>query len=145
MSTKGIVLAAGKGTRMKSDLAKVLHRAAGRSLLDWCLTTLEPLGLDGVVVVVGHQAGDVAAGLPDGAIATIQEPQRGTADAARVGIEALDADEEGVVLVLPGDMPLLATATLERLLATHRDAGAAATVLSAPALRKPAAPAPDAP
>jgi bifunctional UDP-N-acetylglucosamine pyrophosphorylase/glucosamine-1-phosphate N-acetyltransferase len=135
MSTKAIVLAAGKGTRMKSDLAKVLHRAAGRSLLDWCLTTLDPLDLDGVVVVVGHQAADVATGLPEGVpggiIAAVQEPQLGTADAARVGLEALDPEEEGTVLVLPGDMPLLETSTFRRLLTAHRDAGAAASVLSA--------------
>jgi bifunctional UDP-N-acetylglucosamine pyrophosphorylase/glucosamine-1-phosphate N-acetyltransferase len=134
MSTKAIVLAAGKGTRMKSDLAKVLHRAAGRSLLDWCLTMLDPLALDGVVVVVGHQADEVEAGLPDGVTATVQEPQLGTADAARVGLEALGALEEGedgTVLVLPGDMPLLESSTFERLLAAHRDAGAAATVLTA--------------
>ena len=59
-----IVLAAGKGTRMKSELPKALHRACGRSLLGWALATAEPLKADETVVVVGHGADDVVASLP---------------------------------------------------------------------------------
>lgn len=131
MSTRAIVLAAGKGTRMKSDLAKVLHRVAGRSLVDWCLATLEPLDLDEVVAVVGHQADDVAAALPAGVAPVVQDPQLGTADAARVGLTALTGDVSGTVLVVPGDMPLLRTETFRRLLEEHEASRAAATVLTA--------------
>jgi len=60
VTTAAVVLAAGKGTRFKSDQAKVLHAAAGRSMLGWVLEALRPLLLDRVVVVVGHQAAGVA-------------------------------------------------------------------------------------
>ena len=101
-----IVLAAGKGTRMKSDLPKVLHNACGRSLLGWALATAEPLEADETVVVVGHGADDVVASLPDGAIGVVQEPQLGTGDAARVGFGACTPDADTVLVIL-GDMPLL--------------------------------------
>jgi bifunctional UDP-N-acetylglucosamine pyrophosphorylase/glucosamine-1-phosphate N-acetyltransferase len=129
MSSSAIILAAGKGTRMRSDLAKVLHRAAGRSLLEWVLRTLEPLDLDRVAVVVGQGSGDIAAILPRWAIPAVQERQLGTADAAAVGLDALPA-LTGTVLVVPGDMPLLSTTTLQLLLDSHRTSGAAATVLT---------------
>lgn len=125
-----VVLAAGMGTRMKSDLAKVLHRAAGRTLLDWVLEAVQPLSAGAVVAVVGHQAEEVAATLPQWVRPALQAPQLGTGDAARVGLDGLGMDA-GTVLVLPGDMPLLSTAALEDLVAHHRGTGAAATILSA--------------
>jgi bifunctional UDP-N-acetylglucosamine pyrophosphorylase / glucosamine-1-phosphate N-acetyltransferase len=129
MSSSAIILAAGKGTRMRSDLTKVLHRAAGRTLLDWVLAAVEPLHLDHVAVVVGEQADDVTALLPPWATAACQAQQLGTADAARVGLDALPG-VEGTLLVLPGDMPLLSSVTLQRLIEAHDDSGAAATVLT---------------
>lgn len=128
MTTSAIVLAAGQGTRMKSDLAKVLHLAAGRSLLDWVLAMLEPLDVDAVAVVVGHQADEVDASLPEWATAVIQAEQLGTGDAAKVGLAAVGTD--GTVLVVPGDMPLLESATLAEMLGVHRETGSAATVLT---------------
>jgi len=125
-----IVLAAGKGTRMKSDLPKVLHNACGRSLLGWALATAEPLEADETVVVVGHGADDVVASLPDGAVGVVQEPQLGTGDAARVGFGACTPDAD-IVLVILGDMPLLRPATLKAVLNTHRTEQAAATLLTA--------------
>ena len=65
MSQHAIVLAAGQGTRMKSDLAKVLHEAAGRTLLDWSLSALGDLDLESIAVVVGHQASAVTASIVD--------------------------------------------------------------------------------
>jgi bifunctional UDP-N-acetylglucosamine pyrophosphorylase/glucosamine-1-phosphate N-acetyltransferase len=124
-----IVLAAGKGTRMKSELPKVLHRACGRSLLGWVLDTAEPLGADETVVVVGHGADDVVALLPGEAIGVVQEPQLGTGDAARVGFGACSGSAD-TVLILLGDMPLLRTETLEEVLDAHRREGAAATMLT---------------
>ena len=125
-----IVLAAGKGTRMKSDLPKVLHTACGRSLLGWVLATAEPLDADETVVVVGHGAEDVVASLPDGAVGVVQEPQLGTGDAARVGFGACSANADTALVIL-GDMPLLRPSTLEAVLETHRSERAAVTLLTA--------------
>ena len=125
-----IVLAAGKGTRMKSDLPKVLHRACGRSLLEWALATAEPLEADETVVVVGHGADGVVSSLPDGAVGVVQEPQLGTGDAARVGFGACTQDADTVLIIL-GDMPLLRPATLEAVVDTHRTEQAAVTLLTA--------------
>mgnify|MGYP001822042655 CR=1 FL=1 len=129
MSLAVVVLAAGKGTRMKSDLPKVLHRACGRSLISWALDAAEPLDADQTVAVVGYGADAVTAALPEGAIGAVQEPQLGTGDAARVGLSVCDGDIETVLIIL-GDMPLLRTATLASVLETHRGDGAAATMLT---------------
>ena len=130
MSLAVIVLAAGKGTRMKSDLPKVLHRACGRSLVGWALSAAEPLAADETVVVVGYGADDVVAALPAHAVGVVQEPQLGTGDAARVGFAACGSGIDTVLVIL-GDMPLLRTATYESVLETHRREGAAATMLTA--------------
>ncbi len=132
MSRAAIVLAAGKGTRFRSDLAKVLHPVVGRTMLRWVLEALRPLELDRIVVVVGHQAADVvaeaeAAGLP-GLVTVTQPEQLGTGHAVRCASEegALEGIDE--VLVLPGDVPLLEPEPLAALLA---DAGQrAATILA---------------
>lgn len=113
---------------MKSDMAKVLHRAAGRSLLDWCLAAIA--GVDDIVVVVGHQAAAVAASLPGDVRSVVQEPQHGTGHAAEVGLTALDLDGSEQILVMPGDMPLVTSETIDGLLFAHAGAGAAATVLT---------------
>ena len=132
MTNAAVVLAAGKGTRFRSDLAKVLHPAAGRSMLRWVLEALRPLELDRVVVVVGHQAPAVrdeaeAAGL-GGLMTVTQAEQRGTGHAVRVAFEAGALDGADTVLVLPGDAPLLRPEPLQTLLAAH--AGNAATLLT---------------
>jgi bifunctional UDP-N-acetylglucosamine pyrophosphorylase / glucosamine-1-phosphate N-acetyltransferase len=123
-----VVLAAGKGTRFRSDLAKVLHRAAGRSLVGHVLEALRPLGLGQVIVVVGHQREAVSAevetlGLP-GTATVVQEDQRGTGHAVQVALPALDASIERV-LVLPGDTPLLTAGALDGLLEAAADRAAA--------------------
>jgi bifunctional UDP-N-acetylglucosamine pyrophosphorylase/glucosamine-1-phosphate N-acetyltransferase len=119
MSRAAVVLAAGKGTRFKSDLAKVLHQVAGRSLLQWVLSALRPLELDRVVVVVGHQGGDVAADaaqVPGLELATVhQAEQRGTGHAVRVAFEAGALDGIDSVMVVPGDAPMVAGAPLARM------------------------------
>ena len=125
-----IVLAAGKGTRMKSEQPKVLHRACGRSLLGWALAAAEPLNADETVVVTGHGADDVVASLPDGAVGVVQEPQLGTGDAARVGFGACGSGVETVLVIL-GDMPLLRPDTLQAVLDTHHAEQAAVTLLTA--------------
>jgi bifunctional N-acetylglucosamine-1-phosphate-uridyltransferase/glucosamine-1-phosphate-acetyltransferase GlmU-like protein len=97
-----IVLAAGKGTRMKSELPKVLHRAAGRSLLAWVLAAAEPLDADETVAVIGHGADAVVEALPSTTVSVVQEPQLGTGDAVRVGLNGC-GDAVNTILVVPGD------------------------------------------
>lgn len=131
-----IVLAAGDGKRLKSDLPKVLHRAAGRPLLAHVVASLAGLGL-GRIVVVASSAGKLAI---EATLAAehlgvelgyaIQETPRGTGDAVRVALPAVGEDIRHV-LVLAGDSPLTRPATIAALLARHEDTGAAATVLTA--------------
>ena len=136
MTSAAVVLAAGKGTRFKSDLAKVLHPAAGRSMVRWVVEALRPLQLDRVVVVVGHQAEAVRSELEaaqiQGLVTVEQREQNGTGHAVRVAMEAGALDGVDEVLVLPGDTPLLTSAVLADLLRRHRSvAHTAATLLTA--------------
>lgn len=130
MNVIAIVLAAGKGTRMKSDLAKVLHPAAGRPLINWVLDALDGVDVDQTVAVVGYQADAVAAVLPASVVTTIQEEQHGTGHAAQVGLGAVEVAPDDVILVVLGDMPLITPATLQTVLFVHDQTGAAATLLS---------------
>lgn len=129
MSVEVIVLAAGKGTRMRSEMAKVLHEAAGRSLLDWVLTASRSLDPVESTVVVGHQAEAVAGTLSDEVSSVVQDPQHGTGHAAQVGMGNL-TDQTGTIVVIPGDMPLITGQALTELVAHHRETGAVATVMT---------------
>lgn len=125
-----IVLAAGKGTRLKSSFAKVLHKAGGRTLVEHIVRACEPLKGRETVVVVGHQAEQVATIVePLGAVTVLQQPQNGTGHAVQVAKRLLGRAK--LALVLPGDAPLVRTETLKALVATHRNGNAAATILSA--------------
>jgi bifunctional UDP-N-acetylglucosamine pyrophosphorylase/glucosamine-1-phosphate N-acetyltransferase len=125
-----IVLAAGKGTRLKSSLAKVLHQAGGRTLVEHIVRACEPLKARERVVVVGHQAEQVTAVVePLGAVTVLQQPQNGTGHAVQVAKRLLGRAK--FALVLPGDAPLVRPETLKALIATHRRGNAAATILSA--------------
>lgn len=127
-----IILAAGLGTRFRSDLAKVMHEVAGRTMLRHILEALRPLALGQVVVVVGHQADEVtaeaeAAGL-ERLDAILQEDPRGTGHAAAQALPALNDDIEQV-LIVPGDAPLLTPETIAGILDADGDAdGVLATV-----------------
>jgi bifunctional UDP-N-acetylglucosamine pyrophosphorylase/glucosamine-1-phosphate N-acetyltransferase len=129
-----VVLAAGQGTRMKSALPKVLHPLAGVPLLGHVLATARELGAAHVVAVVRHERDAVAAvvhdHLPD-AVVVDQDEVPGTGRAVEMAVEALPADFDGDVLVVSGDVPLLDAGTLAGLLHAHRNAAAAATLLSA--------------
>ena len=126
-----VVLAAGKGTRLKSALAKVLHRAGGRPLVEQVVRACLPLKPREIVAVVGHQAEDVTAAVAPLNVKTVlQEPQRGTGHAMLVAKRAIPSRAKYVIL-LPGDAPLIRTETLAALAAAHRETGAAATILSA--------------
>ena len=112
-----IVLAAGKGTRMKSDLHKVLHPIAGHPMLLHLLGSLGELSPARQVIVAGHGREQIEAALTDsGAEVVVQEPQLGTAHAALMAKDAL-ADFTGLVLVCFGDVPFLSSATVARLCA----------------------------
>ena len=127
-----VVLAAGKGTRMKSGLPKVLHAAGGLPLIEHVLRTADTLSPTSIVIVVGHQAEAVRgalAGRPNLQFA-LQEPQLGTGHALLQAGQAL-AGATGTVVLLSGDVPLLTPATLQALVNRHVETGAAATVLTA--------------
>ncbi len=125
-----IVLAAGQGTRMQSDLAKVLHPMAGQPLLAHVLGTLDRLGVGRVLVVIGHQRERVREAFAEADVEwVVQAEQRGTGHAILQAGPALE-DFEGTLLVVCGDTPLLRASTLHELLAGHRQSGAAVTVLS---------------
>lgn len=125
-----VILAAGKGTRLKSSLAKVLHRAGGRTLVEHIVRACEPLKGRETVVVVGHQAEQVAAVVePLGAVTVLQQPQNGTGHAMQVAKRSLGRAK--LAVVLPGDAPLVRTETLKALVTAHRNGNAAATILSA--------------
>lgn len=127
-----VILAAGKGTRMKSMLPKVLHRLAGRTLIDHVLRTAVDLHPASTVLVVGYGADQVRASLAargDLAFA-VQSSQLGTGHALLQAEDALRG-KTGSVLLLYADVPMLQPATLSRLLEAHRNAKAAATVLTA--------------
>jgi bifunctional UDP-N-acetylglucosamine pyrophosphorylase/glucosamine-1-phosphate N-acetyltransferase len=125
-----VILAAGKGTRLKSSLAKVLHRAGGRTLIEHVIRACAPLGAKQTVVVVGHQAEQVKPAVaPFGAETVLQQPQHGTGHALQIARRALGRAK--LAVVLPGDAPLVRTETLKALIAVHRSGDAAATILTA--------------
>jgi bifunctional UDP-N-acetylglucosamine pyrophosphorylase / glucosamine-1-phosphate N-acetyltransferase len=133
-----VILAAGKGTRLRSDIAKVLHRAGGRTLIEHVARACLPLKPRAIVAVVGHQADQVSAVVkPLGIRAVLQQPQHGTGHAMLVARAALRGAK--FAIVLPGDAPLIRTETLAALARAHQQAqrqadrqeSPAATILSA--------------
>jgi bifunctional UDP-N-acetylglucosamine pyrophosphorylase/glucosamine-1-phosphate N-acetyltransferase len=127
-----VILAAGKGTRMKSALPKVLHRAAGLPLIDHVLRAAAALSPSSVVVIVGHEAQQLkdALSIRPGLGFALQEPQLGTGHAL-LQAEPLLKGASGTVVLLSGDVPLLRADSLAALVRTHEARGAAATVLTA--------------
>jgi bifunctional UDP-N-acetylglucosamine pyrophosphorylase/glucosamine-1-phosphate N-acetyltransferase len=129
-----VVLAAGEGKRMKSELAKVLHAICGRSLLGHVLVAAEPLGAAETIVVVGRGREQVTEHLKtieSSATTVVQDEQRGTGHAVRLALESLGETADGAIVVLPGDVPLLDSDTLTRLVQRHTETNAAGTVLTA--------------
>lgn len=125
-----VVLAAGKGTRLKSSRAKVLHSAGGRPLIEHVVRACTPLSAKKIIVIVGHQAEPVTQLVePLGAETVLQQPQHGTGHAMQVARRALNGAK--LAVVLPGDAPLIRRETLKAMIAAHRAANAAATVLTA--------------
>jgi bifunctional UDP-N-acetylglucosamine pyrophosphorylase / glucosamine-1-phosphate N-acetyltransferase len=128
---QAVILAAGRGTRMKSARAKVLHQALGVPLLEHVLRAVQALEVDPVTVVVGHQAEAVELAFRDRGLRFVrQEPQLGTGHALQVAKEPVAAQADRTLLVVNGDVPLLRPETLASLLKVHQGSRAAATLLT---------------
>ena len=127
-----VILAAGKGTRMKSAVVKVLHPAAGRPMISWPVDAARVAGASPIVLVVGHQADAVKSAFQGSSEirCALQEEQLGTGHAVACAREQLSGFN-GTVLILCGDTPLLRAETLQGLIAYHREQGASLTVLTA--------------
>ncbi|MEI6847636.1 MAG: sugar phosphate nucleotidyltransferase [Chlorobiaceae bacterium] len=126
-----IILAAGKGSRMRSDLPKVLHKVKERPLIEYVLDASNALDPEKTILIVGHQAALVKnAAARYSVTTTLQEPQLGTGHAV---MQAKTAFEhfEGEILILSGDTPLVNVQTLQHLIEFHRSVNATATVLTA--------------
>jgi bifunctional UDP-N-acetylglucosamine pyrophosphorylase/glucosamine-1-phosphate N-acetyltransferase len=131
ISTTAVILAAGQGTRMKSSHPKVLHQILGRPLITYLLDALKSIGVADILVVVGYQSEKVMAALAgegvEGLRFVVQEPQQGTGHAVQVAMPAVPADSH-TVLVLCGDVPLIAGESIRALYRLHHQSGAAVTV-----------------
>src|SRR5918998_3270400 len=122
-----LVMAAGQGTRMRSDLPKVLHRVAGKTLVGWVVDAAREAGAERVVAVVRPGDG-VAEGLPEGVEVVEQVEGEGTGAAVLAARDAVR--EAGTVVILSGDQPLITAEQLRGLLAEHAERDAVATLLT---------------
>lgn len=130
MSLASIILAAGEGTRMKSKLPKVLHRVAGKTMVEHVMDAAAKIGSDRTVLVVGNGKAAVEAALEGRDVHYAHQSERlGTGHAVAIALEALGQEEH--VLILCGDTPLLTAETLKALVDQHVTSGAHCTVLTA--------------
>ncbi len=132
MQRYAVVLAAGKGTRMKSKLYKVLHKVAGKSMIEHVVDSVKQAGTDEIVAIVGHGAESVKETLGSQSSYSFQEEQLGTAHAVKMAADELKG-KEGTTLVVCGDTPLITPETLKALADYHEAQQAGVTVLSATA------------
>jgi len=130
MKTVAVVLAAGKGVRMRSDLPKVSHLIFGKPMITWVLEAVKGLGIDEVFVVVGYRSEMVKSECEDFNVTFVeQKEQMGTGHAV---MQAATHIKDSLVIVLNGDMPLIKTDTLKEFISQHlRSKSASATVLTA--------------
>ncbi|HEU4338649.1 MAG TPA: NTP transferase domain-containing protein [Planctomycetota bacterium] len=128
-TVRAVVLAAGRGVRMKSERAKVLHELLGRPLIHHVLRSLRKAGVKDIVVVVGHQEADVRKAAGEGVAFARQAEQKGTGHAVLSAEKSLKGFN-GQVFVLAGDAPLITPGTLKAMVDAHKSASAAATVLT---------------
>ncbi len=125
-----VILAAGKGKRMKSDLPKVLHELKGKYLVDHVIDNARKAGVGSLVLIVGHKHELVRESLSGREVKfALQEPQLGTGHAVQMAVPALEGFD-GDLLVLCGDMPLITPETIAKLIAMRRETDSAATVLT---------------
>ena len=116
MNVSGVILAAGKGTRMKSNLPKVLHSVSGKKLISYALEVIEDINTK--YVVVGHEAEQVMEALPESLNFVIQEEQKGTGHAISILLEdkKFANDTSEYILVLPGDVPMINSNDIKNLI-----------------------------
>ena len=116
MNVSGVILAAGKGTRMKSNLPKVLHTVSGKKLISYALEVIEDI--NNKYVVVGHEAKKVMEALPESLNFVIQEEQKGTGHAISILLEdkKFADDTSEYILVLPGDVPMINSNDIKNLI-----------------------------
>lgn len=128
---KAVILAAGKGTRMKSELPKVIHKALGKPMVEYSIEAAVEAGADmsDVCLVVGHKADMVKDVVGEGVTYVLQEEQLGTGHAVKCAKEFIGTD--GLTMVLCGDTPLITGTTLKTLVDTHIAENNAITVLTA--------------
>jgi UDP-N-acetylglucosamine diphosphorylase/glucosamine-1-phosphate N-acetyltransferase len=125
-----IILAAGKGTRMKSDKAKVLHELIGKPMINYVVETASKVAGDNIVVVVGHQRQEVknAVLLTANARFALQEEQKGTGHAVHCALPEIDSSIDDIV-ILCGDVPLISSDTINNLIDKHKKENAVVTVM----------------
>ncbi len=129
-ATRAVILAAGQGTRMGSDLPKVLHQVDGKPMVAHCIEAARQAGVEAIVLVVGYGSDVVVEALRGAGVEfVLQEEQLGTGHAVLQARGFLDRFE-GNVVVLYGDMPMLAADTIRALVARRDESGAAAVVLT---------------
>ena len=124
-----VIMAAGKGTRMKSKLPKVMHSLAGKTLIEHVLDTVTQVGIQRPLVIVGHGRAEIEAHISQRAELVAQTEQLGTGHAVMQALPYLEGAQ--TVLVLSGDQPLLKVETLQALINLHEGEGVSATVLTA--------------
>ena len=129
MQLKALILAAGKGTRMKSDLPKVIHLVNGVPMVQKILNELKKIDTEENILILGHKKEEILAKIKDVSY-VVQEEQLGTGHAIMQAKELLK-DYEGDVMILCGDTPLLRSETLEKMYNYHKENGCTTTVLTA--------------
>lgn len=134
MNAKALILAAGAGTRMKSDKPKVAHEVLGKPLVRWVVDAARKAGISDVISVLGHMSERVAPLVQDDTQIVIQTQQLGTGDAVNAAREAMTCDDgsiaEGSLVVLSGDCPLITPETIAALVAKREETDAAVVVLT---------------
>ena len=128
MNFKAIILAAGKGTRMKSKHPKVVHKVCGKEMVNHVIDVSKKSGVQDVVVILGHESETVKESIPSDSQIAMQTEQLGTGHAVKMAKEYINDDD--TIVVLCGDTPLVQEDTLRRLFAYHVEKGYVATVLT---------------
>ncbi|MDU4933701.1 MAG: bifunctional UDP-N-acetylglucosamine diphosphorylase/glucosamine-1-phosphate N-acetyltransferase GlmU [Peptostreptococcaceae bacterium] len=128
MNFKAIILAAGKGTRMKSKYPKVIHKVCGKEMVNHVINVSQKSGVNDIVVILGHESDVVKERLPRDSMIAMQTEQLGTGHAVKMAKEYIN--DEDTIVVLCGDTPLIKEDTLKRLFAYHLENEYHATVLT---------------
>lgn len=129
MSTRALILAAGQGTRMKSNTSKVLHQVFGKPMVHYPIQAAQEVGAEKICLIVGHKAEEVQQKIGDTVLYAMQTEQLGTGHAVMQAIDFIP--DSGEIIILYGDTPLITGETVQEMLDFHRTNQNAATVLSA--------------